>query len=62
MRCPAIPAEVHSVLDIGCGDGTIGSLLSERRPDLAIEGVEVIRGPLASSLPRVRWGPATPLS
>jgi len=42
---PLIPAEVHSVLDIGCGDGTIGSLLAQRRPDLAIEGVEVIPRP-----------------
>jgi SAM-dependent methyltransferase len=42
---PLIPAEARSVLDIGCGDGTIASLLAERRPDLAIEGVEVIPRP-----------------
>lgn len=42
---PLIPAEAHSVLDIGCGDGTIASLIAERRPDLAIEGVEVIPRP-----------------
>jgi SAM-dependent methyltransferase len=42
---PLIPAEARSVLDIGCGDGTIASLLAERRSDLAIEGVEVIPRP-----------------
>lgn len=30
------------VLDIGCGDGTIAGLLGQRRPELSIEGVEVI--------------------
>lgn len=42
---PLIPAEAHSVLDVGCGDGTIASLITERRPGLAIEGVEVIPRP-----------------
>lgn len=42
---PLIPAEARSVLDIGCGDGTIAGLLAERRPELAIEGVEVIPRP-----------------
>jgi len=42
---PLIPAEARSVLDIGCGDGTIAGLLAQRRPDLAIEGVEVIPRP-----------------
>jgi SAM-dependent methyltransferase len=42
---PLIPAKARSVLDIGCGDGTIGGLLAQRRPDLAIEGVEVIPRP-----------------
>src|SRR5271157_2417043 len=28
------------VLDIGCGDGTIGSLLAERGTEISIEGVE----------------------
>src|SRR6266403_3840863 len=38
---PLIPPEARSVLDIGCGDGTIASLIAERRPELAVEGVEV---------------------
>ena len=42
---PLIPADARTVLDIGCGDGTIAGLLSERRPALAIEGVEVIPRP-----------------
>jgi SAM-dependent methyltransferase len=42
---PLIPAGARTVLDIGCGDGTIASMLAERRPDLAAEGVEVIPRP-----------------
>jgi SAM-dependent methyltransferase len=42
---PLIPAETRTALDIGCGDGTIASLLAQRRPDLAIEGVEVTPRP-----------------
>src|SRR5712664_5011121 len=34
-----------SVLDIGCGDGTIGSLIAERRPDISIQGVEYLVRP-----------------
>jgi SAM-dependent methyltransferase len=29
-----------SILDIGCGDGTIASLIAARRPDISIQGVE----------------------
>jgi len=42
---PLIPAEARSLLDIGCGDGTIANLIAERRPELAVEGVEVIPRP-----------------
>jgi SAM-dependent methyltransferase len=42
---PLIPAEARTVLDIGCGDGTIAGIVAGRRPDLAIEGVEVIPRP-----------------
>jgi SAM-dependent methyltransferase len=31
-----------SLLDIGCGDGKLAQLLLERRPDLRIEGVDVL--------------------
>src|SRR5271156_502109 len=34
-----------SVLDIGCGDGTIASLIAELRPDISIKGVEVMVRP-----------------
>jgi len=30
------------VLDIGCGDGTIASLIAQARPDISIAGVEVL--------------------
>lgn len=31
------------VLDIGCGDGHLAALLSERRPDIAVEGLDVLK-------------------
>jgi len=39
-----IPASA-SVLDIGCGDGTIAGLIAELRPDISIKGVEVMTRP-----------------
>lgn len=33
------------VLDIGCGDGTVGSLIANVRPDLSIQGVEYVVRP-----------------
>src|ERR1035438_2011185 len=35
-----IPAGA-TVLDIGCGDGTIGNMLAQSRSDIAVEGVEI---------------------
>jgi len=34
-----------SVLDIGCGDGTIASLIAQQRPDITIQGVEILPRP-----------------
>jgi SAM-dependent methyltransferase len=34
-----------SVLDIGCGDGTIASLIARHRPDISIQGVEFLVRP-----------------
>lgn len=34
-----------SVLDVGCGDGSLDRLLLERRPDLRIEGIDVLLRP-----------------
>lgn len=39
---PLLPGNA-SVLDVGCGDGTIGRLLEQRRPDLRLVGIEVAR-------------------
>ena len=35
------------VLDIGCGDGALASLLMQRRLDLRIEGVDVLARPIS---------------
>ena len=34
-----------TVLDIGCGDGTIGNLIGQLRPDISIQGVEYMVRP-----------------
>src|SRR5690348_7110743 len=36
-----------SVLDVGCGDGTIDVLITETRPDVEIIGVDVLARPSA---------------
>lgn len=40
-----IPSGVKTVLDVGCGDGTIDALLMEHRPSLTIDGVDVLIRP-----------------
>jgi SAM-dependent methyltransferase len=44
-----------TVLDIGCGDGTIGALIGERRPDVSITGVDILVRPAT-------WIPVTPFN
>jgi SAM-dependent methyltransferase len=44
MLAAQIPSNA-SVLDIGCGDGTIGNLIKLSRPDVAIQGVEFLVRP-----------------
>jgi SAM-dependent methyltransferase len=39
-----IPPDV-SVLDIGCGDGVLGSVLATRRPDISLVGAEILLRP-----------------
>ncbi|MFI5285752.1 MAG: class I SAM-dependent methyltransferase [Candidatus Dormibacteria bacterium] len=41
---PMIPPGA-SVLDIGCGDGAVGSAIAIRRPDISLMGVEVLIRP-----------------
>jgi len=44
MLAAQIPQRA-SVLDIGCGDGTVGSLIKQLRPDIAMQGVEFLVRP-----------------
>lgn len=44
LLAPQIPKGA-SVLDIGCGDGTIGSSIAQLRPDISIQGVEFMVRP-----------------
>jgi hypothetical protein len=41
---PLIPANAH-VLDVGTGDGTIASMWQQTRPDLSLEGIDVLVRP-----------------
>ncbi len=45
-----IPAQSNSLLDVGCGDGTIDTLLLRDLPNLAITGVDVLIRP-GTSIP-----------
>lgn len=40
-----IPAGPARVLDVGCGDGLISSQVQARRPELALEGIDVMVRP-----------------
>jgi SAM-dependent methyltransferase len=48
-----IPPAV-SVLDIGCGDGVLGSVLTTRRPDISLVGAEILLRP-RSRIPITRF-------
>jgi len=37
--------EATTVLDVGCGDGLIDSLIRDRRPDLELRGIDVLVRP-----------------
>jgi SAM-dependent methyltransferase len=39
--------ENSRILDVGCGDGKIDSLILQQRPDVAIEGIDVLVRPRA---------------
>lgn len=42
----AIPAGPGRVLDLGCGDGQVAVALMQRRPELSVEGVDVLVRPV----------------
>jgi SAM-dependent methyltransferase len=50
------------VLDIGCGDGTVGSLITQIRPDVVVRGVEVIARPTCKIQCDVFDGSALPFA
>ena len=52
-----LPADA-TVLDIGCGDGSIAHAVLERRPDLSITGVDVLVRP-ATRIPVIDYDGST---
>src|SRR5687768_12448825 len=40
-----LPAGPQRVLDVGCGDGSIARAVMDRRPDVEIEGIDVLVRP-----------------
>lgn len=38
----ALPPDCASILDVGCGDGTISRMVMEGRPSLSVTGVDVL--------------------
>src|SRR6476659_8638733 len=43
-----IPKDARTVLDVGCGDGTLATLVMRRRPELGIVGLEVRARPVTA--------------
>jgi SAM-dependent methyltransferase len=41
----SLPAGVTSVLDVGCGDGLVARMLQDARPELRLEGLDVLVRP-----------------
>ena len=41
---PLLPRD-SSILDVGCGDGTIDRLIQDRRPDLKFRGIDIMIRP-----------------
>ena len=37
------------ILDVGCGDGLVAHLIHEKRPDVSVEGIDIMLGPRAMS-------------
>lgn len=42
---PLLPKS-GKILDVGCGDGTIDRLIADQRPDIYIEGIDVLIRPI----------------
>jgi len=50
----AVPPGAGRVLDLGCGDGQVAVALMRRRPDLTVEGVDVLVRPV-THIPVTRY-------
>lgn len=54
----AIPAGPGRILDLGCGDGQVAVALMQRRPELSVEGVDVLVRPV-THIPVTRYDGVT---
>lgn len=52
--CHLMPSTVKRVLDVGCGDGSLARKISQYRPGLEFEGVEVVL-PVEQRVPMQRY-------
>jgi SAM-dependent methyltransferase len=57
-----LPREVKSLADVGCGDGSIGTALVERRPGLEYRGFDVMARPNGRVAVEVFDGLSLPLA
>lgn len=57
-----LPAQGHSVLDLGCGDGQVAVAVMRRRPELQFEGVDVLVRPVTHIPVRLYDGHRLPLA
>ena len=50
--------ELSTVLDVGCGDGSLAKLIRDRRPDVQVRGIDVLVRAWRAA-PGSRWWPTS---